>query len=60
MDQPSLILLCMALLALLAAARGVKKRTPQHSDYSACPHCAEPIFFQAKVCKHCNRTVRRG
>ena len=26
-------------------------------EYRACPHCAEPILVEARLCKHCHRSV---
>jgi hypothetical protein len=33
-------------------------QNPMHGDRVACPHCAEVILAQAKVCKHCGRDVK--
>lgn len=37
----------------------VKPDTPKPITRTekSCPHCAEPILAQAKVCKHCGRDV---
>jgi hypothetical protein len=26
-------------------------------EYRACPHCAEPILVEARLCKHCHKSV---
>jgi hypothetical protein len=43
---------------ILLVLQPVKKETgPYAWDLRACPHCAEKILRQAKVCKHCGRDV---
>jgi ribosomal protein S14 len=40
-----------AVLGLLTTER------TEGREERACPHCAEPILAQAKLCKHCRREV---
>jgi hypothetical protein len=37
------------------AASAIEDRRPQRD----CPHCAERILVEAKICKHCSREVVR-
>ena len=60
MNPSAFIFIFTLLLLLLLLTRSFGKRTPQLRDYRACPHCDEPILFQARVCRHCNRTVTKG
>lgn len=47
--------------ALLAYGKGEAKDPatglPMAWKFTKCPHCAEKILREAKVCKHCHRQI---
>ncbi len=55
-----LCLTCLPVIVVIALAGGLIRMRSQRSktsDYRACPHCAEPIRAEAKVCRYCGRDV---
>lgn len=44
-------------LVLKPDVKGVEARALQGGDQRKCPHCAEVIKAEAKVCRYCGRDV---
>lgn len=45
----------VVLAALTPASRAGQERQLLAEGYRRCPHCAEPIRQDARVCRHCGR-----
>ncbi|WP_143703874.1 MULTISPECIES: zinc ribbon domain-containing protein [Luteimonas] len=42
---------------LLFGFGAVRERYEEEGDERVCPHCAEPIRWEARLCKHCGKGV---
>lgn len=52
---------CMLLGGLFLGFGGVSSRRNETlSESRPCPHCAEPIRYEATLCKHCGQGVPRS
>lgn len=52
-----LVVILMVVLMIIFRRRKTPEPETGLPEYKACPHCAEPIRVEARVCKHCGRNV---
>jgi hypothetical protein len=55
--MPGLLVLAIVVAGVIAAGVGEQLWRRSLEGIMACPHCAEKILREARVCRHCSRDV---